>query len=276
MNMNFGLIILTLTLMRCSFICVHCRIKEHTYMNYVARVIDHLSTQNGWQSMENLNIRFTDGTISVPVFMAQKIDKCDLSYIFRKMVNILNYRYNEIVKTFVALLNIVVDTCERFLDDQLMTDFSVCIFLLETAVNNSKMIFDAMYSVMTFISYIDLNAKSQPYTIVDDIHQIISDEYFKKKNNDLSDIDHMSFMNVKSFIKNTSAIANRFCDPNSDVFSNTTEPDIVKTFEIQLSSQPGKFSDVVNFTFQHFYKTTMWNNIENLGFFQLLYPEDFK
>lgn len=275
--MKFGSIIFILSLVQFNIYSVDSKVIQQQYQHYLTKVVNHMFHQNGWISMNNLSIKLDSNQyISVSDLVSQELDKNNLEFIFCKIVHILNYKYNEIVKIFAMMLNVVVDKCEKFLNDELLEIFLECTIVLENVLKNSKTVFDKIYSAMSFISYINLNEQASPYTIVDDIYQITSDQYFKKNDNDLLYVDLQTFTDVKDFIKKVSEISNRLSEKNDVVSSAKVDIYFVKSFEMELYSRPNEITQVVNFKFQEFYNSTIVNYFENLGFNQLIHPSDSK
>ncbi|XP_050547744.1 uncharacterized protein LOC126909370 [Daktulosphaira vitifoliae] len=285
--MNLELIILTLSLIQYNIISVDnkiYKIKQKKYLNYLNEVVDHMCTQNGWQTMENLYLNIDPmGNINVPDLIGRQLNRDNLLFTFYIIVHILNYSYNEVLLVFVKLLNIIVDVCKHFLDAELLENFSNCTKVLEKSVKDSLTMFENLYNAITFIRYIDLNLKNLKvdvlqnylFTTDDDIYDIKNHNFFKNVQDDNS-YDYLQvFLDVSDFIVNVSKIANNFFEKYKFIQNIYENTDFKTTCEIEYSSHMIDSPDFISFMYQKvnsFYTETIKNNYEDLGFIQLINP----
>ncbi|XP_050529667.1 uncharacterized protein LOC126899138 isoform X1 [Daktulosphaira vitifoliae] len=285
--MNLGLIILTLSLIQYNIITVDnkiCKIKQNNYLNYLNEVVDHMCTQNGWKSMENLYLNIDPmGNINVPDLIGRQLDRSNLIITFYNIVHILNYNYNEVLLIFVKLLNVIVDKCKHFLDAELLDNFFNCTKALQKSVKDSLTMFENLYNAITFIRYIDLNLKnlkvdelqSYLYTTDDDIYQIKNHNFFKNVQDEKYYDYHQIFLDVRNFIDNVFKIANNFFEKYKFIQNIYENDDCKMICEIEYSSQTIDSQEFISFMYQKvnsFYTETIKNNYEDLGFIQLINP----
>ncbi|XP_050529669.1 uncharacterized protein LOC126899138 isoform X3 [Daktulosphaira vitifoliae] len=285
--MNLGLIILTLSLIQYNIITVDnkiCKIKQNNYLNYLNEVVDHMCTQNGWKSMENLYLNIDPmGNINVPDLIGRQLDRSNLIITFYNIVHILNYNYNEVLLIFVKLLNVIVDKCKHFLDAELLDNFFNCTKALQKSVKDSLTMFENLYNAITFIRYIDLNLKNLKvdelqiylFTTDDDIYQIKNHKFFKNVQDEKSYDYHQVFLDVSDFIVNISKIANNFFEKYKFIQNIYGNDDCKMICEIEYSSHSIDSPDFISFMYQKvnsFYTETIKNNYEDLGFIQLINP----
>ncbi|XP_050545257.1 uncharacterized protein LOC126907736 isoform X3 [Daktulosphaira vitifoliae] len=284
--MNPGLIILTLSLIQCNITYVNGKLNYKSYLNYVNKVVGHMCIQNGWKSMEKIYLNFDESSapISVPDLMVLKFDTDNVLSIFYKMFHILNYKYNEVLLTFVELISIVIDICENFLNAELLDDFYNSTILLVNEVKNSLKMFENLYNAMAFISYVDLTLvfvglKSNPYTIVDDIYEIKNHIYFKKIQYEFLYVDLGVFLETKNFIDDVSKIAKNFLQNNTFITNTVDKIDFKSKFDIEYLTNYTDFTNFILFMkhkINSFYNETIKINYEGLGFIQLINPTDIK
>ncbi|XP_050546892.1 uncharacterized protein LOC126908661 [Daktulosphaira vitifoliae] len=279
--MNLGLIILTLSLIQYNN---SSKFKQFQYLNYLNEVVDHMCTQNGWKSMENLYLNIDPmGNINVPDLIGRQLDRSNLLITFYNIVHILNYNYNEVLLIFVKLLNVIVDKCKHFLDTELLDNFFNCTKVLEKSVKDSLKMFENLYNAITFIRYIDLNLKnlkvdelqSYLYTTDDDIYQIKNHNFFKNVQDEKYYDYHQIFLDVRNFIDNVFKIANNFFEKYKFIQNIYENDDCKMICEIEYSSQTIDSQEFISFMYQKvnsFYTETLKKNYEDLGFIQLINP----
>ncbi|XP_050546647.1 uncharacterized protein LOC126908528 [Daktulosphaira vitifoliae] len=283
--MNHGLFVLSLTLIYYNIIFVECKIQETPYLNYLIEVGNHLCIQNGWKSMGNLHLKLNSKRIfRVPDLMAQKLEPKNVFNVFYNIVDILNYRYSEVLSTFVELLNIVVDICIHFLNANVLEIFINCVLLLVKVINNSSTMFENLCNAMTFISYMDFKLvfpelKTNLITIVHDIYEIKNHKYFKKIRYEYLFVNLQVFIETKDFIGDVSKIANNCFEKNKSIINTGEKIDLKTECEIEYLTYNRDFPDFIQFMcnkINSFYTETIKINYEDLGFIQLINPTNHK
>ncbi|XP_050546646.1 uncharacterized protein LOC126908527 [Daktulosphaira vitifoliae] len=283
--MNLELFVLKLTLIYYNITYVECKIEETSYLNYLIEIGDHLCIQNGWKSMGNLHLKHDSiGFLSVQDLVAQKLNEKNLISVFYNIIDILNYRYSEVLSTFVELLNIVVDICVHFLDANVLENFKNCTILLVKIINNSLTMFDNIYNAMTFISYMDFKLvfpelKTNPITIVHDIYEIKNHIYFKKIQSEYHHVDYQVFIETKEFIGDVFKIANNCFEKNKSIINTGEKIDLKTECETEYLTHNRDFSEFIQFMcnkMNSFYTETIKINYEDLGFIQLINPTNNK
>ncbi|XP_050545255.1 uncharacterized protein LOC126907736 isoform X1 [Daktulosphaira vitifoliae] len=285
--MNPGLIILTLSLIQCNITYVNGKLNYKSYLNYVNKVVGHMCIQNGWKSMEKIYLNFDESSapISVPDLMVLKFDTDNVLSIFYKMFHILNYKYNQVLLTFVELINIVVDTCINFFNDELLENFNNCTESLAKEMENSLTMIESLYNAITFLSYIDLNVrnhklilldvKSVPFTLVDGIYEIKNHTYFKQHQYKISYVNLQAILDVKEFIDYISKIANNFLEKNEYIIDTNDEINLKSKLFTEYWTSHTDFTGFIRFMYHKinsFYNETIKINYEGLGFIQLINP----
>ncbi|XP_050544941.1 uncharacterized protein LOC126907595 [Daktulosphaira vitifoliae] len=289
-NMSLELIVLTISIIQYNVISVDSKITKTAYFNYLTEVVDHICIQNGWKSMDNLNLSYftldSIGISSVSNLVTQNFKRSDNLSTFYNIVHILNYRYNEILLIFVELLNIVIDECLNYYGAELLINFTDCSFLLGKAIKNSLTMFESLYNALIFISYIDLNLRNNkivnfelecnPFITVDNIYELKNHKYFKKIQNE----DHYNnLLDIKEFIGDVSKFANDFFEKNKFIMDNFKKFNFKAIYEKVYMSHAEDFLSFVSFMYNKinsFYTEAIMNNYENFGFVQLINPTDSK
>ncbi|XP_050546656.1 uncharacterized protein LOC126908534 [Daktulosphaira vitifoliae] len=283
--MHLKLFILTLTLIYYKIAYVECKIQEFSYLNYLIEIEDHLCIQNGWKSAGNLYVKLDSiGFLSVQDLVAQKLNKKNVLSVFNNIVDILNYRYSEVLLTFVELLNIVNGICVHLLDAKILENFINCTILLVKVINNSMTMFDNLYNVMTFISYMDFKLvfpelKTNPITIVHDMYEIKNHIYLKKIQYEYHYVDLQVFIETKEFIGNVSKSANNCFEKNKSIINTSEKIDLKTKCKTEYLAHNRDFMDFIQFMchkINSIYTETIKINYDDLGFIQLINPTNHK
>ncbi|XP_050547169.1 uncharacterized protein LOC126908892 [Daktulosphaira vitifoliae] len=159
---------------------VSCKIRPKTYEKYLSGVMDHIKEQVGWDFIQNLDIKNDSSTWLR--FNAKDIlckeSNLTLSKKFDAIINVLNYMYAEVIKTFIDHIRTIANQCKKYYDFNLGDDLLSCTVLLQSVVENSKTMFEQLYNVMNYLSNIDFKLlvcgkKTFSIPIVDDIYTFV-------------------------------------------------------------------------------------------------------
>ncbi|XP_050547166.1 uncharacterized protein LOC126908889 [Daktulosphaira vitifoliae] len=169
---------------------VSCKIRPKSYEKYLTEVMDHLSEQVGWDSLQHLEIK---NEISTEISTNIKDVICKgsstiLSKKFDAIIHILNYTYTDVIHTFIDHISAIAKRCQEYYDFNLGDDLLSCIVLLQSVVENSKTMFEQLYNVMNYLSNIDFKLlanfkKTFSVPIVDEIYTFVEYATLKSKKN---------------------------------------------------------------------------------------------
>ncbi|XP_050524844.1 uncharacterized protein LOC126896248 [Daktulosphaira vitifoliae] len=197
---------------------VSCKIRSKTYEKYLSVVMDHLSEQVGWDSMQHLEIKY-DFSTEINTNIKDVICKGSrivLPKKFEAIIHILNYTYTDVIHTFIDHISAIAKRCQEYYDFNQGDNFLSCIVLLQSAVENSKTMFEQLYNVMNYLSNIDFKTlasakKTFSVPIVEEIYTFVEYATLKIQQNtqifiDLNDPKtkedaYEVILDVNSFIK---------------------------------------------------------------------------
>ncbi|XP_050540030.1 uncharacterized protein LOC126904810 isoform X2 [Daktulosphaira vitifoliae] len=264
------------------------------YFKYLTQVVSYICHQTGLHSINNdLLIQDSGNIISVEELMALKIDENNFLRIFSYIVSVFNFKYIEILQTFVEHINIIIEECEKYLTAKLFYNFINCTSLLEIGMTKSTVMFNSIYQVMWFLSYLDVKRifvkiPGNPYTVVDEVYlakqfidsiqikdqtylAINQDEYNQSKINEAL----LVISNTKELIKNVTERAISVLNDISTVFIIPQRPDLKYKYKEEYLSQKCIENHLFLFVLKglnSFYTNTKENYYDNFNFDILLNP----
>ncbi|XP_050535216.1 uncharacterized protein LOC126902217 [Daktulosphaira vitifoliae] len=270
---------------------VSCKIKSKTYEKYLSGVMDHLSEQVGWDSMQHLKIKY-DFSTEINFIIKDVI--CKESRIilpkkFDAIIDTLNYMYAEVIKTFIDHIRTIANQCQEYYDLNQGDYLLRCTVLLQSVVENSKTMFEQLYNVMNYLSNIDFKLlentkKTFSVPIVDEIYTFVEYTILKSQQNTQIFIDpndpntkkdayevildvnsfikgegHETYQNIKK--KNSSVVYNH--KPKYLLEDNLKNYKAQQYKNIELSHYLSEWLDI-------YYVEISTNFYKNLGFEQVL------
>ncbi|XP_050544462.1 uncharacterized protein LOC126907317 [Daktulosphaira vitifoliae] len=269
--------------------CINTTLVRNNYFKYLTEVVDHICHQTKWNLMINeLLISNSDKEL-----LRQKVEKSNFLFIFNYIVNIFNYKYIEILQTFVEHVGILIEECENYLTAQLFNNFMDCTAILEIEMKKSTEMFNRIYKVMWFLSYLDVKRvfvkiTSNPYTVVDEVYLVKhfidsirikdhswlannEDEYIAKVNEAL-----VVIINTKELIKKVTERAISVLNEMSALLVTPQRLDLKFKYKNEYHSQEFIENDFFHFVLNclnSFYKITKTNYYDNFKFDIILNPD---
>ncbi|XP_050545929.1 uncharacterized protein LOC126908091 [Daktulosphaira vitifoliae] len=270
-------------------ICNYVNNYPDNYRNYIKTVIDYISSHIELNEILNLKLKEdSNTTFSVEeVFIShRKYTKFKTNYFYT--INVLNFKYTEILKNFLDYIDIILQKCKQFHERNLEENFICCVTSLVEEVKNSKTMFENLHNAMTFFSYIDVRFVFQgsimPNVIIDEID--FFQKYVLQKISENSHLDlnrhfdlnclpnfqdsEMNFKNLNEFHTVASKIVNNLYQ-NSNIIidtsikSNSTTIDMNEDDSYLVYLTCSKLKSFYNKNIEIWYK--------NLGFEQFLNPK---
>ncbi|XP_050547597.1 uncharacterized protein LOC126909222 isoform X1 [Daktulosphaira vitifoliae] len=169
---------------------VSCKIRPKTYEKYYIEVMDHISEQVGWDFMQYLEVDYGSSTeISSNIKnIICKESNVAVSKKFDAIIHFLNYMYAEVIKTFNDHISTIANRCQEYYDLNQGDNLLSCTVLLQSAVENSKTMFEQLYNVMNYLSNIDFKLlakwkKTFSVPIVDEIYTFVEYATLKSQQN---------------------------------------------------------------------------------------------
>ncbi|XP_050520412.1 uncharacterized protein LOC126893904 [Daktulosphaira vitifoliae] len=144
------------------------------YKNYINTVISYIHSQIVLNEKQNLKLNqcFKNNISFRQAFLPEGYMN-DFRDKYSYTINVLNFKYTGILKKFLNYIDIILQQCKQFRDENLWENFICCVTSLVEEVKNSKTMFENLYNAMKFISEIDVryvfNGNNVPNAIVDEI-----------------------------------------------------------------------------------------------------------
>ncbi|XP_050525970.1 MATH and LRR domain-containing protein PFE0570w-like [Daktulosphaira vitifoliae] len=274
---------------------VNCKIKSSEYKKYVIDVVRHFCSQQGWILMPHIWAKdeYLHGK-PIHEFFKNKATCTNYIQILNIVICSLNIRYTEILSYFLIMINYIIDKCSIYLRKLNTTNFNNCSILLYDAVKMSAILFSKLLDAMLFMSHINLKKiryNMECLATITDYIRPFSDFTNLKMNQNPSgllrdndqDIFH-EFKHIKNFFKNIKKTINLHeLIKNHSMYLSVSKnhvPQYLKILYEEESFNTFKNSNldvsVIKNLLINFYDQTIKNNYENIGFNELLDPNNSK
>ncbi|XP_050534259.1 uncharacterized protein LOC126901655 [Daktulosphaira vitifoliae] len=268
-----------------------CKIRPKIYEKYLSEVMDHISKQVGWDFMQHLEVKYDSSTeISFNIKdVICKGSSITLPKKFDAIIHTLNYLYAEVIKTFIDHIHTITNRCQEYYDCNQGDNLLRCTFLLQSVIENSKMMFEQLYKVMDYFSNIDFKLlakwkKTFSVPIVDEIYTFVEYATLKSQQNTLIYIDlndpntkkeaHEIILGVKSFVEGKGQeIYQNIKKKNNSVVHNRNPKCFLEENLQHYKTQQNKNIDLSHYLSEWlkiYYNEISTHLYENLGFEQVL------
>ncbi|XP_050523006.1 uncharacterized protein LOC126895313 isoform X2 [Daktulosphaira vitifoliae] len=258
------------------------------YKNYIKTVVGYIRLNIGLNEMQNLKFKKDSiCTISIEEAFKPEINYNNFKNNYFYTINLLNFKYTEILKNFLDYIDIILQVCKQFHERNLEEKFICCVTSLIEEVKNSKTMFENLYNGMTFISNIDVRFVFQgcimPNVIINEIN--FFQKYVLYKISESSQLDHnthfnfnclpnieyseMNFESLNEFLTVASIIVNNLFK-NSNIIDTS-----IKTNSTTIQNNDDEFY-LVYLTcskLKSFYTENIEIWYKNLGFEKFLNPK---
>ncbi|XP_050546987.1 uncharacterized protein LOC126908718 [Daktulosphaira vitifoliae] len=265
--------------------------EKKQYLKFVVTLVNHICVQEGWNSIKHLQLDNAYNNITIEKLFAQKINNENIMTVFNIVVCLLNYRYSEVIRNYVEFITLSIQECEKYATANLFRDFIDCTLNIEHGVKNSIIMFDKLYQVMTFLSHIDIKNYETPFVLVDEIYfayhvtnaMKITDQsfYIDQDGNFIPKNATYVLSSIKTFIGRLYYIV-KSNERNNHILDKLPEPiNYQLIFEKQYLNLKSvnsnlRIIDCVLYMLNSFYKNTITNDYENLGFREIINPLLYK
>ncbi|XP_050545622.1 uncharacterized protein LOC126907941 isoform X2 [Daktulosphaira vitifoliae] len=249
---------------------VHCKSHHAMYEKYIERVVSYIYSQI-------ISYRKQDPNNTEKAF--QPSTTLLKKYIYT--IRILNFKYYEILKKFLNLINHLLRYCQQFHDeDKLSTHFIPCVQMLEIVIKSSKTFIEHVHNAMKFLSYIDISLlfpdSFVPFLTIDVIVfmyqyilEISSDTSSFDLNKSPYEISEMKFENLTKFETNASILINNFIQNSKYIYVFlTNDLKNIKIAELPIDVMSAR-KEILDKFFDEIIE--VW--YKNLGFEEFLNPK---
>ncbi|XP_050547164.1 uncharacterized protein LOC126908888 [Daktulosphaira vitifoliae] len=270
---------------------VSCKIRPKTYEKYLSGVMDHIKEQVGWDFIQNLDIKNDSSTWLR--FNAKDIlckeSNLTLSKKFDAIINVLNYMYAEVIKTFIDHIRAIANRCQEYYNLIQGDNLLSCTVLLQSAVENSKNMFEQLYNVMNYLSNIDFKLlankkKSFSVPIVNEIYTFVEFSLLKSQQNtqifiDLNDPNTIKdsykvILDVNNFIEGKGHETYQKINVKNSLVVNNHKPKCLLEENLEdykaLHYKHIELSNYLSEWLNVYYVEISTNFYKNLGFEQVL------
>ncbi|XP_050531348.1 uncharacterized protein LOC126900030 isoform X2 [Daktulosphaira vitifoliae] len=291
MNLKFYFNVLILLSLKYVFMYYY---SDTEFKYYLVEVVNHIIYNHQFQEKFNVwhKINVTDDFKKLlNISLKKKITDSDItSDVFSYILNSINCRYAKILQIYLSYIMMMISECENYYNKKLFEKFIECNKLILDVVINSNGMFKKMYDILTFIKNLDVkfifHGYVTPITIINEIHSVYTYTSSKtkpctftyiKSNGDF-DIDEAckDLLNIKHFHATVSDMLHnhQFLDTASNLTSNFIHKYLLEMYNDKYALQKEKDKSYVQLIYDDliaFYKETIKNENENLGFQELLH-----
>ncbi|XP_050530327.1 uncharacterized protein LOC126899419 [Daktulosphaira vitifoliae] len=249
------------------------------YENYIARVVSHICSQIILYQKRDSNYYLNISSLEEDFRPNTNLLSFRPKYIYT--ISILNFKYLEILKKFLDLINLILNNCQKFYSKKKSPkNFIRCVQFLEIIVKNSKTMIEKLHNAMKFISYIDIRFLFSevfvPHPIIDEIDFIY--QYVLEKSKETSSLDlnkspyeisEMKFKNLTTFQTDASIRVNNYLQNYKNLDTSLiNDLKCIKIVELPINVRSSK-KKLLN----KFFSEIIKNWYKNLGFEEFLNPK---
>ncbi|XP_050545312.1 uncharacterized protein LOC126907769 [Daktulosphaira vitifoliae] len=270
---------------------------KSNHLEYVIAVIDYIRVQEGWNSIKHLQLNHNENrNITIGNVFSQNVDRSNILNMFSIVVHLLNYKYTEILRSYVELVTLSIKECKIYSIAYLLSEYIDCTQRIEQKVKNSFIMFENLYQVMTFMSYFDtkwlfINISGIPFVMVEEIYfayhytntMKISDKSFFIDQSGSFILDNATSVlsNIKNFIDQLYLMLENNESKNYILSEFPESINYQFCFEEQYLHYKSVNSntraiDVVLMMLDSLYNNTIKNDFECLGFKEIINPLLYK
>ncbi|XP_050531339.1 uncharacterized protein LOC126900025 isoform X1 [Daktulosphaira vitifoliae] len=262
---------------------------------YLIDSVNHIMYHSQFQEKFNLwdNIIKTDDSeklLNTP--LNQHINECiRIPQIFNSIISSINIRYAKLMKLYDGHMKTMINECENYYNKNLFDKFVECTKLIQEVIVKSESMFQTLNDILLFI--INLNLKSifpeyeAPNTVINEIKYFITFILSKEKlceityikSNGEFDTDEAcgDLLNVKHFHTEVNHMLQNFpfSDKSSNINSNFVRKCLLEKYNEKYFLPQENYKSFVQFIYDNliiFYKETIENENNNLGYQELLHP----
>ncbi|XP_050520411.1 uncharacterized protein LOC126893903 [Daktulosphaira vitifoliae] len=256
------------------------------YKNFIKTVTDHIRSSIESNEIRNLILKLDSNyTIKLEEAFQSDLYLNNFRYNYSNTISVLNFKYTGILKIFLNYLDIILQQCKQFRDENLWENFICCITSLVEEVKNSQTMLDNLYNVMKYISDIDVRylfqGKNVPNAIVDEIDffkQFVLQYTSETVSFDLNSLPNLKdsetkFKNLNEFYTEASEIVNNMFQ-NSNVIDTSVETNSITNQINECTNENDSY--LVYLTCSNlnaFYNKTIEIWYKNLDFEEFLKPK---
>lgn len=268
---------------------VYNDIRGQEYFNYIHAVIQHLQSQVGWHSMQHIRITNDKRTTSLSIVELLALDLKNHKNVidmYNKIVELVNYRYAEILKTIIFQMTYVTYECYNFNQIHSYENFVYCILSLQEVLNYSETLFENLYAALTFLSLIDVKIVSKRYVnysnyIVDTLYYVKEYASSMEIGNYSTYLDGNGVLMIKKALNILESIVD-FCQRTKQklieippkntnvIIRSTIECDYEQIYKEHYAGED--FVSFMSMRIMTFMDDAQKNDFMDLGFLQLMCP----
>ncbi|XP_050547118.1 uncharacterized protein LOC126908847 [Daktulosphaira vitifoliae] len=135
---------------------VYCDTQSEDFKKYVINSLNHIRVQNGWDSIQQTEIKLENFTINTKSVTSEIIDENNFIQKLYHITSLLNCEYSNIMQTFNVILNLVLNKCKvNYVNKQ----YDALIYCTEQIIDIFKYsinMFQIMLKTAKYLENIDL------------------------------------------------------------------------------------------------------------------------
>ncbi|XP_050533958.1 uncharacterized protein LOC126901517 isoform X1 [Daktulosphaira vitifoliae] len=192
-----------------QIINVYCDSQSRNFKKYLINSLNHIRVQNGWDSIQQTEIKLDHFSINTISITSEIIDENNFIQKLYFITCLLNCEFTNILQTFNAMLGLILNKCEVTVLNNQCVELKYCTKLLFNIYNCSVNMFKKMLKTAKYLDKIDLRIIDSPILNIKTVDSEIN--YFYKYTLELSNdsiynissIDRWvsTFENIKDFNK---------------------------------------------------------------------------
>ncbi|XP_050547153.1 uncharacterized protein LOC126908874 [Daktulosphaira vitifoliae] len=185
------------------------------FKKYVINSLNHIRIQNGWDSIQQSEIKLEYLTINTETVTSQIIDESNFIQKLYYLTYLLNCEFTNTMQTFNVMLGLVLNKCEvKYLINKQYDQLGYCTRLIIYIFNFSINMFNEMLKVLKYLDKVDLRIIDSAMVTIKTVDSEIN--YFHTYAIELSNISLFelpstfnwvnTFENIKHFNKKAELI----------------------------------------------------------------------
>ncbi|XP_050547213.1 uncharacterized protein LOC126908923 isoform X1 [Daktulosphaira vitifoliae] len=146
----------------CQVLDVYCDSQSEYYKKYIIESLNHIRVQNGWDSIQQTEIKHELLTINTNSVTSEIIDENNLIQKLYFITCLLNCEFTNIMQTFNAMLGLILTKCEVHVLKSQRNELKYCIKIIVKIFHYSIHMFKNMLKTANYLDKIDLRIIDSP------------------------------------------------------------------------------------------------------------------
>ncbi|XP_050547114.1 uncharacterized protein LOC126908845 isoform X2 [Daktulosphaira vitifoliae] len=189
-----------------QIINVYCDSQSKNFKKYLINSLNHIRVQNGWDSIQQTEIKLENFTINTKSVTSEIIDETNFIQKLYFITCLLNCEFTNILQTFNAMLGLILNKCKVNVLKYQCVELKYCTKLLFNIYNCSINMFKKMLKTAKYLDKIDLRIIDSPILNIKTVDSEIN--YFYKYILELSNDSFVNFSTIDKWVSTFENIKN--------------------------------------------------------------------